>query len=103
MAIRSDNPVSWFRAGFIFGITTIMMLFIAIDQVGSYYFEEQIIGGEPHTKSEWCSETRAVTDAGDCRQWKFNAQISVVLTLFSIGFGTMCFAQSRHLEPYEEE
>ena len=106
MAIRSDYSDSWFRAGFIFGIASLVMLIIVAQQVGFYYLEEdetRSSDGERHTRSEWCSETRGYMDAGECSQWKFNAQISVALTLISIGFATMCFAQSRYLESHEED
>ncbi|MEE3134850.1 MAG: hypothetical protein VX277_03445, partial [Candidatus Thermoplasmatota archaeon] len=70
------------------------MLIIATQQVEFYYLEEEVAysADSPHTRSEWCSETRGYIDAGDCSQWKFNAQISVFLTLISIGFTMLCLA-----------
>ena len=104
MASKFEYSGGWFRAGFMFGFSSILMLILASQQVEFYYLEEtELYSVDEVTRSEWCSEDRGPMDSGHCNQWKFDAHISVIGFLFSTGLCMMCLAQARYIESLEDD
>ena len=88
----------WFRAGAVFALVSVMTLIISFQQIDFYYLEENNWQGEERTLAEYCDDEDSLAPLFTCNESRFNAQISVVMTLLSIGFTMMCLAQSRYLE-----
>ncbi len=105
MVTRYEYSGPWFRAGAVFGLAFLAMMFSTFQQISYFYFEDiEDLGGG--TNSEWCKEFSNgvdITVDAHCNQLQIDMQISVVLTLISLGLTMICMAQSRYLEEEVEE
>ena len=113
MAGKFDYSGPWFRAGAVFMIVFLIMVIVSKQQIEFFYLEKGGWGEydsekgerEQITRSEYCANfyEEGYIDSVGCDTWRFDTQISVVLTLLSIGFAMMCLAQSNYLEKEIEE
>ena len=121
MAGKFGYSGPWFRAGVVFVIAFLIMVIVSKQQIEFYYLEEGEWGEydsekgarEKMTRSEYCDENLieaqetggwpVTSKVSSCSTWRFDTQISVVLTLLSIGFAMMCLAQSNYLEKEIED
>ena len=121
MAGKFGYSGPWFRAGVVFVIVFLIMVIVSKQQIEFYYLEEGEWGEydsekgarEKMTRSEYCDEnlieaqetagSPSTSQVSSCSTWRFDTQISVVLTLLSIGFAMMCLAQSNYLEKEIED
>ena len=88
----------WFRAGAVFALVSVMTLIISFQQIDFYYLDEKNWQGEERSLADYCEDEDSLAPSFSCNESRFNAHVSVVLALLSIGFTMMCFAQSRYLE-----